>query len=176
MDYKQIADYPTNYSSGNIISRFIDGLIFRYYWVTEGLTPSDLSFKPSKSGQSVSETLAHICWLAYLVNQSSNDQESNRSMNAEFSSMSFTEMRNYTMNTFREASIKCSILKEEDLNAKKVVIVTNHKSYSYPFWHMMNGPLSDALYHTGQIVSFRRTNGNPIAKGVNVFSGKGPSL
>ena len=29
----------------------------------------------------------------------------------------------------------------------------------------------DAIYHTGQIVSFRRTTGNPIDSSVNVFMG-----
>jgi hypothetical protein len=31
-----------------------------------------------------------------------------------------------------------------------------------PFWHIINGPLSDALTHTGQINSFRRLNGNGV--------------
>jgi hypothetical protein len=36
---------------------------------------------------------------------------------------------------------------------------------------LINGPITDAIYHTGQVVSFRRTSGNPIPKGVNVFLG-----
>ena len=42
----------------------------------------------------------------------------------------------------------------------------------FPFWNLINGPISDAIYHVGQIVSFRRTSGNPIEKGVNVFLGE----
>jgi hypothetical protein len=45
------------------------------------------------------------------------------------------------------------------------------KISNFPIWNLMNGPLEDAIYHTGQIVSFRRTAGNPIPKGVNVFLG-----
>jgi len=37
---------------------------------------------------------------------------------------------------------------------------------------MMNGPLADAIYHVGQIVVFRRANGNPQNPRVNVFMGK----
>ena len=38
--------------------------------------------------------------------------------------------------------------------------------------YLMNGPLLDALTHVGQILSFRRTSGNPQEAGVNVFLGK----
>jgi hypothetical protein len=53
----------------------------------------------------------------------------------------------------------------------KVKFNSDGNRSSYPIWNLINGPLSDVLYHTGQIVSFRRTSGNPIAKGVNVFMG-----
>jgi hypothetical protein len=42
-----------------------------------------------------------------------------------------------------------------------------------PFWNLINGPFSDALTHTGQINSFRRLAGNPVA-GANVFLGEPP--
>ena len=42
-----------------------------------------------------------------------------------------------------------------------------------PFWNVINGPLSDALTHTGQINSFRRLAHNPVA-GANVFLGEPP--
>ncbi len=35
-----------------------------------------------------------------------------------------------------------------------------------------SGPIADALWHTGQIVSFRRSSGNPIPKGVNMLTGE----
>ena len=60
----------------------------------------------------------------------------------------------------------------EALDAMQLIISRGGKEYSFPIWNLMNGPLSDALYHTGQVVSFRRTTGNPIDKGVNVFMGK----
>jgi hypothetical protein len=33
-----------------------------------------------------------------------------------------------------------------------------------PFWHLINGPMADALTHTGQISSFRRLAGNPAPR------------
>ena len=41
-----------------------------------------------------------------------------------------------------------------------------------PFWNIINGPISDALWHCGQVVMLRRASGNPFNSKVNVFSGK----
>jgi len=172
MSYDSIGDYPQNYSSGNIISRFIDGLGFRYYWATEGLTENDLKFKPSETGQSTIETIRHIYWLAYMVNNTLYNRPSNRSFNTEIEPLSFNEVRSGTLDLIKEASRLSGDLSEEQLSQLKVQIQSGDKINPYPFWNMMNGPLSDALYHTGQIVSFRRSSGNPIHKGVNVFLGQ----
>ncbi|MCK5671198.1 hypothetical protein KAI10_07435, partial [Candidatus Bathyarchaeota archaeon] len=43
----------------------------------------------------------------------------------------------------------------------------------FPVWNLINGPLSDALTHVGQIASWRRMNGNPIP-GARVFHGEPP--
>jgi hypothetical protein len=42
-----------------------------------------------------------------------------------------------------------------------------------PFWHVINGPIADALTHVGQVNSFRRLAGNPTPK-ANVFLGLPP--
>jgi hypothetical protein len=42
-----------------------------------------------------------------------------------------------------------------------------------PFWHILNGPLADAITHVGQINSFRRLAGNPTPS-ANVFTGTPP--
>lgn len=51
LPYKQIPEYPEQYTSGNVIARFIDGLGYRYYWATEGLREQDLAYKPSEKGK-----------------------------------------------------------------------------------------------------------------------------
>ena len=56
--------------------------------------------------------------------------------------------------------------------SNKVLFQRGDKTSSFPFWHVINGPISDALYHVGQLVSFRRTTGNPLNSNVNVFMGK----
>ena len=60
----------------------------------------------------------------------------------------------------------------EEVKQMQVIFQRGTEQFSFPIWNLINGPISDALYHTGQVVSFRRTSGNPIQKGVNVFIGK----
>ena len=73
LPYYQIPDYPENYTAENVAARVIDGLGFRYYWATEGLTQKDLDFKPGNDGRSTSETIDHILGLSNtIVNASLN--------------------------------------------------------------------------------------------------------
>ena len=60
---------------------------------------------------------------------------------------------------------------DQELQTLKIIFDRGGEHSEFPAWNLINGPISDALYHTGQVVSFRRTSGNPIAKGVNVFLG-----
>ena len=53
-----------------------------------------------------------------------------------------------------------------------IEFLRDDRTGSFPYWHMFNGPIADALYHVGQVVSFRRTSGNPMNSKVNVFMGK----
>lgn len=41
-----------------------------------------------------------------------------------------------------------------------------------PFWNLISGPISDALWHCGQVVLLRRASGNPFSSKVNLFTGK----
>lgn len=172
MSYNSLGKYPENYSSGNILSRFIDGLGFRYYWATEGLREDDLKFKPSETGQSTLETLRHIYWLAYLIHNTIHNRTSNRSFNSEIAPLDYNEIRNNTLSLIEESNERIKNISDEQASQLKVQIQNGDTVRSYPLWNMMNGPLSDALYHTGQIVSFRRSSGNPIRRGVNVFLGQ----
>lgn len=58
-----------------------------------------------------------------------------------------------------------------ELEALQVIFDRGGGQTRFPLWNLINGPISDAIYHTGQVVSFRRSSGNPISKGVNVFLG-----
>ena len=83
----------------------------------------------------------------------------------------YKALRKATLSLLSIASEKLILATEEEVSQMKVVFDRQGKISSFPVWNLMNGPLQDAIYHTGQIVSFRRTTGNPIPKGVNVFLG-----
>ena len=41
-----------------------------------------------------------------------------------------------------------------------------------PFWNQINGPIEDAVWHCGQVISFRRSSGNPYNSKASLFTGK----
>ena len=60
----------------------------------------------------------------------------------------------------------------DDLEDYMVRFESADKFSEFPFWNLLNGPIADAINHVGQVVSFRRSSGNPIHPGVRVFIGK----
>src|SRR4030095_3596210 len=43
--YYTIPDTPKSFTANNVAARMVDGLGFRYFWATEGLTDKDLAYK-----------------------------------------------------------------------------------------------------------------------------------
>ncbi len=163
LPYRSIPDVPVQYTPANTIARLIDGLGFRYFWATEGLRSDDLVFRPSEEARTTDETLTHI--LSLCINASK--VIGIEAKEVDLNELDFEAKRKLTLETLRAAS---NLLKEnpnmdlEDLNLQA-------GSREFPFWYIINGHLSDALTHVGQVVSFRRSSGNPIPKGVSVFEG-----
>ena len=170
LPYHQIPDYPANYSSGNVLSRMVDGLGFRYYWATEGLTQSDLDFKPSADARSAFETLQHLYGLSEMIMNASQNTPSVRPL--DWSGMTFEQLRQKTLEQLYQASKLFASMSEKELSEAKVIFQNGENKTEFPLWNIMNGPIADALNHTGQIVSFRRSSGNPINPKVNVFMGR----
>ena len=67
LPYYEIPEVPKEYTGGTVASRMVDGLGFRYYWATEGLTDKDLQFKPSEKGRTTFETVDHILVLSIMT-------------------------------------------------------------------------------------------------------------
>lgn len=170
LPYHQIPDYPDSYTSGNILARMVDGLGYRYYWSTDGLNQADLDFKPSEDARSTFETLQHLYGLSDMIVNAALNQPNIRPM--DWSDMSYEDLRTATLENLRKASEVYASLSEEELNEVKVIFQNGDNRNEFPLWNVMNGPIGDALYHTGQIVSFRRASGNPMNPKVNVFIGK----
>jgi hypothetical protein len=155
LPYYQIPDYPESYTPENVAARMIDGLGYRYYWATEGLREEDLSYKPSEDSRTTGETIDHIYGLSKVILSAPKNKT-----NEEFT---FEQKRKRTLKNFQLASNRLKEGNEDNLDD----YVTN-----FPYWNLINGPISDAIYHTGQVVAYRRASGNPIHPGVSVFSGK----
>jgi len=70
LPFYEIPDYPETYTAGTVAARMMDGLGFRYYWATEGLTKNDLAEKASASGRTSGETIEHIYGLSKFIRNS----------------------------------------------------------------------------------------------------------
>ena len=166
LPYYEIPKYPSEYNEGTVVARMIDGLGFRYYWATEGLRDEDLAFKPSEKGRTTGETVDHIYGLTKTIINSALKQPNVPSEEAE---MTFTEKRAKTLNLLKQAA---DIFRtSDDLSEFTMVFQRGENTTEYPFWNQINGPISDALWHVGQVITHRRTSGNPFNSKVSVLTG-----
>lgn len=170
LPYYQIPEYPEKYSAGTVAARLVDGLGFRFYWATEGLREQDLSFKPSEEARTIHETIDHIYGLS-LVIVNATTQASNKTATDE-EKFSYEELRKMTLLNIQKAANILRTSKDEDFEKFKLVFEGSQGTSEYPFWNNINGPIADALWHCGQVVSLRRTAGNPFNSNVSVFGGR----
>ncbi|MEZ4772914.1 MAG: hypothetical protein R3D00_07015 [Bacteroidia bacterium] len=170
LPYYEIPAYPDSFSAENVVARMIDGLGFRYYWATEGLRAEDLAFRPSPEARTSEETIDHIMGLSAVILNGIKQQPNVRS-GEETSTLSFEVKRKTTLENLKEASdrLKTSGAKLEDYN---IVFMNGDSKTEFPFWNMLNGPISDALWHVGQVITFRRSSGNPFNSKASVLTGK----
>lgn len=170
LPYHEIPDYPESYTAENVAARMLDGLGYRYYWATEGLTDKDLNYQPSDDGRTAAQTLDHIYGLTQMIVNATKQQANVRS--AERAELTFEEKRKQTLENIKMASDLLKASDKGSLEDFKIIFQRGDSKSEFPFWNLLNGPLADAIYHVGQIVSHRRASGNPMDPRVNVFSGK----
>ena len=166
LPFYEIEGYPEQYSETNIVIRMIDGLGYRYYWATESLNEKDLNFKPSQSSRSTFEVMEHIYTLTLMISSSFEKKEFD--FNQE--KLEYKLLREKTLNKLD--FIKHKLKETNSLSDLKIQFNREGNKMTFPFWNHLNGPIADALWHSGQIVSNRRASGNPLNSKVNVFIGK----
>ena len=167
--FASLPEPPETVDATTILQRQIQGLGFRYYWATHNLGSETLEFRPTEASRSVIETMEHIYHLCVTVANTLAGKPSLRpvaplTMNAE-------TLREETLQVIAQAEQWIAAMKPEDVQHKAIVFQTPKGTQSFDFLYLMNGPLADAISHVGQIVSHRRTSGNPLESGVNVFLG-----
>jgi len=166
--FESIPDYPAAYSPASMVVRMIDGLGYRYHWASRDLTETDLNYSPGNDGQTCIETLKHIHVLSRTILTVCRGEKIDGSIaHPEYE---FPQLRDITLQNLEEA--RSLLLTVEDVATLHVTFKRNDRESAFPFWNLINGHITDAIYHTGQIVSFRRSSGNPLNPKVNVFTGK----
>lgn len=169
LPYKQIPDYPESFTPGTVAARVVDGLGFRYYWATEGLRQEDLDYKPSEDGRTTGQTIDHILGLTNGILCATEKRPVSGVEGME--EMTFDQKRKLTLENIAKASEILKGSRQEEMGEFNVVFQRGENRSEFPFWNLLNGQIADAIYHVGQIVSFRRSSGNPMPSGVSVFSG-----
>jgi len=167
LPYAEIPVYPENYTAGAVAARMIDGLGFRYYWATEGLNDVDLKYKPSEKGRTNDETIDHILSLSKII-VNATLKIPNEGFGKD--TLNFLAKREATLLNLKKASD--ILLNAKTLEDFKIIFKSDKGVKEFPFWNTINGPIADALWHTGQVVMLRRASGNPFNSKVNVLSGK----
>jgi hypothetical protein len=163
LPYAAFPPAPDRYSAGTVVSRMLDGLGFRYYWATEGLRPVDLAFRPSPQARTSWETLEHIYNLSTMIISAAEQKQDPPGQYTTFEAL-----RKATLENIKKASTIIAGYSDSDMANLKVAFGDT----TLPFWNMINGPISDCLWHIGQVVTFRRSSGNPFSNKVEVFLGK----
>ena len=168
LPFSSIPDAPASYSATTVMSRMMDGLGYRYYWASEGLTDEVLDYRAGPSCRNVRETLDHIHNLVQMIEFSLSGQtypipepEISPEVDVRVETLSAIER---LCETFRNAN-------SESAGEWKARFQMGENHLEFPYWNMINGPMSDAIYHTGQVVSQRRAAGLPVNPTVNVFTG-----
>lgn len=158
LPYYEIPEMTENYTAGTVAARMVDALGFRFYWASEGLRDIDLKYKASPSSRTSAETIEHIFGMSqFILNTISREP---KKTNKEL--LSFKEQREQTLINLKKAS---DILKSS-------TNLSQYDSDRIQFWNIINGPISDAIWHCGQLVTLRRASGNSFNSKVNLFSGK----
>ena len=116
--FKDISEYPNEINNGNIISRMINGLGYRYYWATEKLKENDLRYRPSKDAYSTKETMVHIFTLSKTVYNTTLSKINERP-DIDIPS-DYESIRNVTLQFLEKASKNFSNLNSEELNQMKM--------------------------------------------------------
>ncbi|GAB1309559.1 hypothetical protein KH5_22420 [Urechidicola sp. KH5] len=168
LPYRTIDKSYDSYNAGTVVARMLDGLGFRFYWATEELKESSLNYKPSEEARTYEETINHILGLSRIIVNSALQQPNDRSV--EQPVHSYEQKREAILKNIKTASD--IFMKVDDLANYTIVFTSDQGSREIPFWNNINGPIEDAVWHCGQLVSMRRAAGDPMSKKPSFFSGQ----
>ena len=155
--FRSVRQYPDKEDANGIVMRLIDGLGYRFYWATEGLKTDDYTFSPGSGCQTIGELVGHVWGLVNWIHMHVCPEAPSLSRPEDIQ-----DRRDHIFDILYQ--IRTAVHRMDSPGLLQLTIEGN------PFWHIINGPLSDALTHTGQITAFRRLNGN-VVQAHHVFLG-----
>lgn len=146
--FRNVTVYPARKDANGVLMRLIDGLGYRFYWATEGLTPEDLAFSPGGGCMTIGDLAGHVWGLVNWVHNHFLGKS------GEPPAAGLEGGRDQVFRMLYAVRAHVEAIDEQALFDLQIG--------GMPFWHAINGPLSDALSHVGQIAAFRRINGHPV--------------
>ena len=161
--YTNLPAPPDKVYAATVLQRLIDALGFRYRVATEALKADDIAYRPVPSSMNIEEVNMHIFHLVRLSSKSILIESE-----GTYETRTFAETRASILSILQELSGYLAQLSDEELRTKTVYL--KRMDQSFPFWYLINGYISDALTHVGQINSWRRMSGNPVPK-ISPFTG-----
>lgn len=163
-NYHSLPTPPENFSAGSILARFIDSIGFRYQMASNGLTENEISFCPVEGSMNMTELNQHIYQVLAWAHRAF-DKDAVRRKDLE----SFDDYRTAILQCCAEFKGRLLIMSDEEIES--VGVYLRRADANYSFWYLINGPLTDVLTHIGQMVSWRRIAGNPVAR-ISPFTGE----
>lgn len=154
IEYHKPAD---QFSGAAVIARLVDTIKVRYQIATEGLSENNKTFRATPESMSMLELQKHVL-LLLLWSSKCVEAPIDKKAKAE----SFEDFQRDIISTCNLLRNHLLTLSDEQLS--KVTIYLKREDTHYPIWYLVNGPLSDAIHHIGQIVTWRRIDGNPIPR------------
>lgn len=158
-DYSALPRPPAELNPCSVLNHLVDSLGFRFHWATEGLGDEDLAFSPLEGAMTLGRQIAHVRRLLLWTNLAM-QSKSERVKEIE---EDFSTMRSGTFGALD--AIKATV---HELGSDGLCKVN---SFGFPFWNLVNGPITDCLTHVGQINAYRRMLGKPC-RSINYFTGQ----
>jgi hypothetical protein len=149
LPFRRVDGYPSTVNGSGVMARLLDALGFRFYWATEGLTEEHYAFSPGSGCRTIGELVQHVWGLTNWVYVSVYGQSEGRPE-------AVPNLRAHVLRMIERLRAHFGAIDDAGLGAISID--------GLPFWHMINGPLADALTHVGQISSFRRLAGLPAKR------------
>ena len=116
------------------------------------------------------KTIDHIYGLSNVIVNAT--KKTINDFTVERPELTYAEKRKKTLENIKQASEVLKVSNADEIEKFKIIFKGKNGTSEYPFWNNLNGPIGDALWHTGQVVLLRRASGNPFNSRVSLLRGK----